>query len=79
MYVVSAQDIEAGTIIGPWRCYVLTQDDYSRLQRRVPPDWQGPDSGRMRGQAWVELLHRSETTNAGLFVVLLSDEGSSRP
>ena len=58
------QDIEPGTIIGPWRCYVLTSEDYTRLQATVPQDWQHPE-GQSRAQAWQELLHRYEQVWCG--------------
>lgn len=52
------QDIGVGTIIGPWRCYMMLDEEYKRLQLSVPTDWQCADY-ECREQAWQELLHRS--------------------
>jgi hypothetical protein len=51
------QDLEPGTVLGPWRSYVLTQEDYGVLMNAPPADWQAPP-GIGRDTAWLELLHK---------------------
>lgn len=51
------QDLEAGTIIGPWRSYAMTEQGYGALMRGVPHYWE-PGQRAPKHQAWLQLLHK---------------------
>ncbi|KAF8063763.1 hypothetical protein HT031_003620 [Scenedesmus sp. PABB004] len=51
------QDLEPGTILGPWRSYAMSAAEFTALSLDVPRDWDAPP-GVPRQSAWMELLHR---------------------
>ncbi|KAF6260105.1 hypothetical protein COO60DRAFT_1509388 [Scenedesmus sp. NREL 46B-D3] len=59
--LTALQDLEPGTVLGPWRSYALTQQDYAVLMNSPPAGWQAPP-GITRDTAWLELLHKYTLT-----------------